>query len=33
VYRGKDLTPSGEPGTFQDLAPFGGPTTDGVFVG
>ena len=34
VYLGKNFTGVGEPGTFQDLDPFGGAVlADGVFVG
>jgi hypothetical protein len=34
VYLGKSFGGTGEPGTFQDLTPFGGAAlTDGVFVG
>ncbi len=34
VYLGKDFATGGEPGTFQDITPFGGAIlTDGVFVG
>jgi hypothetical protein len=34
VYLGKDFVGSGEPATFQDIAPFGGAVlADGVFVG
>ena len=34
IYLGKNVTTTGEPGTFQDLTVFGGTAlTDGVFVG
>jgi len=34
IYLGKNFTGSGEPGTFQDIAVFGGAVlADGVFVG
>jgi hypothetical protein len=33
VYLGKDFTTAAEPGTFQDLDPFGAALPGGVFVG
>jgi hypothetical protein len=33
IYLGKDITSAAEPGTFQDLDPFGATLPGGVFVG